>query len=51
MFTLLKPTAVFKSATYKSENSISIRESKYKKLLHKMDKQWCKGRSNSLVTV
>ncbi len=51
MFTLLKPTAVFKSATYKSESSIGIRESKYKKLLHKMDKQWCKGRSNSLVTV
>ena len=51
MFTLLKPTAVFKSAIYKSENSFSIRESKYKKLLYKMDKQWTKGRSNSLVTV
>ncbi len=51
MFTLLKPTAVFRGITNKTESSMSIREGKYKKLLHKMDKQWEKGRSNSLVTV
>ncbi len=51
MFTLLKPTAVFRSALNKEESSSNIREGKYKKILHKMDKQWEKGRSNSLVTV